>query len=75
MKFSTTLLCLSYAIAAAKSGSRTRESSALLDLTLNKDNSKLSSKSRSSKYLITAGDELDLTMGLGSEASLYSQIN
>jgi len=42
---------------AAKSGSRTKESSALSDLFLNRDNSKLSSKSMSSKYLIRAGHE------------------
>ena len=57
MKLSINLLCLSMSMAVAKSGSGTRESSALSDLALNKDNSKLSSKSRSSKYLIIAGDE------------------
>ena len=71
MKFSTNLLCLSNSMTAAKSGSRTRESSALADLALNRDNSKLSSKSRSSKYLIIAGDEWDLKMGLGSVANLF----
>ena len=60
---------------AAKSGSGTKESSALSDLVLNKDNSKLSSKSRSSKYLITAGDELDLTRVLESVASLFSRMD
>ena len=75
MKFSTNLLCLSNSIAAAKSGSGTKESSALSDLVLNKDNSKLSSKSRSSKYLITAGDELDLTRVLESVASLFSRMD
>jgi len=57
MKFSTNLLCLSISRAAAKSGLSTRESSALSDLVLNRENSKLSSKSMSSKYLITAGHE------------------
>ena len=75
MKFSTTLLCLSNSIVAAKSGSGTKESRSLSDLVLNKDNSKLSSKSRSSKDLITAGDELDLTRGLESVASLFSQMD
>ena len=42
---------------ATKSGSGTRESSALSDLVLNKDNSKLSSKSMSSRYLKIGGHE------------------
>jgi len=42
---------------AAKSGLGTKESSALSDLGLNRDNSKLSLKSMSSKYLITSGHE------------------
>ena len=70
MKFSTNLLCLSISRAAAKSGLGTREPSALSDLVLNRDNSKLSSKSMSSKYLKTAGHEWDLNIWLGYEASL-----
>ena len=59
----------------AKSGSGTKESRSLSDLVLNKYNSKLSSKSRSSKDLITTGDELDLTRVLESVASLFSQMD
>jgi len=50
-------LFLSISRAAAKSGLGTTESSALSDLVLNSDNSNLSSKSMSSKYLKIARHE------------------
>ena len=64
IKFSMNLLFLSISRAAAKSGFGMRESSALWDLALNSDNSNLSSKSSSSRYLKIAGQEWDLNKGI-----------